>query len=425
MVFPEYAVNTPYENVNLTLVAAMYSGMPAQPGTSINFWNYYDPNEGMMTQRQNLTEAVFQTPPGVTPNTGFIYSNWAYVVLGHLVEKNLGIPWEDAMMEYVVLPLGMSPDTSCPFTAADVENWGHIYFNSSVPLYPCNPNDPPAEYTEEEPYFACDNCPNIGPAGTYSGSIKYIQRYYQWVLGCANGDAYQLSKLPLTKQQCQLLQTGYKVYPPVPSYSFGYGWLVGSVNSIKVLTYTGSNTLNIANVNIYFDPIDAIVFSITNGGGEQISSELNMVYNTSSYLFDQAKAGNIICPSDYSFDSTQSSPTSQPSTVVYCPWAYGTSSTDDNLAQTALGNSNSNTTTYDVLTVIPALFFILMIGYIIQYSMHEKRQVEQIRCLLPLYCYNYHIHLYRFVVFNDISIDILFLLHGYECVALFHRTSSL
>ena len=76
MVFPE-AVNTPYHNVTLAALSSMYGGVPIQPNTTEQYWNFYFPDVPLMTQRANLTSYAFlKQPPANIPNTTYLYSNW-------------------------------------------------------------------------------------------------------------------------------------------------------------------------------------------------------------------------------------------------------------------------------------------------------------------------------------------------------------
>ena len=172
-VFPDLATGTPYGNVTLKALASMYAGFPA----NTDFWAYWYAENGtnIVKQREMITRDGFLATPASTPGTEYLYSNWGYVILGHVAEVSLNMSWEDALMQHVILPLEMIPTTSSgspeyfPFGAPTepLANWGHIYISDTVPHYPCDPNNPPA--IPDYPDFKCDNCANMGPAG-----LKFI-----------------------------------------------------------------------------------------------------------------------------------------------------------------------------------------------------------------------------------------------------------
>lgn len=148
-VFPDLAAGTPYENVSLKALASMYAGIP----DNTDFWSYYYSYDGtdIIAQRANITRDGFLATPMSTPGTEFLYSNWGYVMLGHVAEVSLNMTWEDALLEYVVLPLGLVPTTTegtasyFPFGAPKEPqaNWGHAEMSEEEPHYACDPNNPP------------------------------------------------------------------------------------------------------------------------------------------------------------------------------------------------------------------------------------------------------------------------------------------
>ena len=132
-VFPEEAAGGSFANVTLEALAAHRGGFAAQPPTPLSFWDFAVPGQGMVEQRANLTASALVSTPASPADAeygyGFLYSNWGYVVLGHVAEVAFSASWEDALMERVVAPLGMAPNGSRPFGSpvGDMANWGHFY----------------------------------------------------------------------------------------------------------------------------------------------------------------------------------------------------------------------------------------------------------------------------------------------------------
>jgi hypothetical protein len=131
-------------------------------------------------------------------------------------------------------------------------NWGHL-----VPGHrPCDPNDPPHLQTASEPDFACDNPPNVGPAGTYSGSLLNTSRYYSWMIQCVRGEPTQ-SVVSLSQAGCAVLQSPYGCSDEDCTTYYGYGWSISYVQLpgapagelVKTLSHAGSNTYNYVKVS--------------------------------------------------------------------------------------------------------------------------------------------------------------------------------
>ncbi|RYG22822.1 class A beta-lactamase-related serine hydrolase [bacterium] len=59
------------------------------------------------TDATDMTSALVGEPLGFEPGKGWSYSNGGYVMLGSIVEKVLGMPYETAVRERVFRPLGM------------------------------------------------------------------------------------------------------------------------------------------------------------------------------------------------------------------------------------------------------------------------------------------------------------------------------
>ncbi len=128
-------------------VAGLPSGGAFTPEFTAGFDDEHWP---MLRQRAWMAERFLSRPPKVPPGTRFAYSNYGYLILGHVVEHATGKTWEDLIRQEVFAPLAM---TGCGFgpTATSKEpdgNWGH---DRKAGVY---------VPTED------DNPPLIGPAGT-------------------------------------------------------------------------------------------------------------------------------------------------------------------------------------------------------------------------------------------------------------------
>ena len=66
------------------------------------------------SRRQATLDALSSTPV-VTPGVDYQYSNWGFMVAGHMLEDITGIVWEDLLNTYLFTPLGLtSAYYGCP-----------------------------------------------------------------------------------------------------------------------------------------------------------------------------------------------------------------------------------------------------------------------------------------------------------------------
>ena len=241
-----------YANATLRQVAGMISGIPNELNlTEVDSYPY-DPNDVPSIRRAVAMVALDSTPVS-PPGTSYLYSNWAYIVAGHIIEELTGEAWENVLSRRLFLPLGVdlgddeSKYTGAPNNAWDP--WGHI----GVDQKPCDPS-----------LNLCDNNPVLGPAGTASPVAAAMARYFAWHLQCHNGDIPEDSSAAslLSTESCRKLHE-----PADPQLSsYGYGWLCYNSTDAGglVCTHNGSNTMNYYNVTLAFE-MDRAFVGYTNG----------------------------------------------------------------------------------------------------------------------------------------------------------------
>ena len=88
-------------------------------------------------------------------------------------------------------------------------------------------------------------------AGTYSGSILDMSKYYMWTIQCAAGTA-DTAVIPLSQTACLEIQERYS-----PQGFYGFGWAItmvsdGAGGMTKMLSHAGSNTYWIVYVSDEF-----------------------------------------------------------------------------------------------------------------------------------------------------------------------------
>jgi CubicO group peptidase (beta-lactamase class C family) len=214
-VFPELkaTMDPQYDNVTVEQLLTHRGGVPGDPPSAA--WSEAWKQEGTpMEQRRRFIEAVLSEPPAATPGTKMIYSNQGYAIVGVMLEKVTGTPWETLITERLFKPLHMdSAGFGPPGTIGKVdEPWGHTRkFFINVPVQ-------------------TDNPPVIAPAGTVHCSLDDFARYA----------IFQMEdQPPLLKPE-----SFAKLHTPPAGGDYACGWVVmhrGWAGG-KALWHNGSNT---------------------------------------------------------------------------------------------------------------------------------------------------------------------------------------
>jgi CubicO group peptidase (beta-lactamase class C family) len=214
-VFPEFKgkMDKQYENVTMQQLLTHRGGVPSDPPPAA--WREAWKQQGTpMEQRRQFIEAVLNEPPAATPGTKMIYSNQGYAIVGAMLEKITGTPWETLITERLFKPLHM--DTAGfgpPGTTGKVDQpWGHVRrFFINIPVQ-------------------TDNPPAIGPAGRVHCSLDDFARYA----------IFQMEDEPhLLKPE-----TLAKLHTAPSGSDYACGWMVlrRSWAGGEALYHNGSNT---------------------------------------------------------------------------------------------------------------------------------------------------------------------------------------
>src|SRR5208282_1041795 len=168
-------------------------------------------------QRREFIEAVLAQPPAAAPGTKMIYSNQGYAIVGAMLEKIAGQPWESLITERLFKPLKMdSAGFGPPGSPGKVDQpWGHTRkLFRTIPLQ-------------------TDNPPAISPAGRVHCSLDDLARYA----------IFQMEG----ERQGQLLksETFRKLHTPPAGEEYACGWVCvkrGWAGG-RALMHNGSNTM--------------------------------------------------------------------------------------------------------------------------------------------------------------------------------------
>lgn len=292
-VIPE-ANGGPYENVTLRELTGSISGMANFPPEDTEF-PPFDPND-LHSYRRAVALAAVNYPPVHPPGTTYLYSNWAWVTAGYVIESITNMLWEEALTMYLFEPLGIDLGNDMTQYVGPPNNdhdpWGHEGF------IPCDPSQDD-----------CDNPAVLGPAGTFSGPVAAMATYFAWHLACHNGQHTTL----LSQEACQ------EIHQPADSSvsNYGYGWVCYNhpdVDQGHVCTHNGSNTLNYYNVTLVFGR-DKAYSGYTNAASRPELQNVFMVNQVVGSLFQQDEKEECMAPFSSSVYVNVNQPTGQPSTL--------------------------------------------------------------------------------------------------------------
>jgi len=239
-----------FRAVTLDMMMRHLSGLPTGGAFTPEFTAGFDDEHWPVAkQRAWMAERFLSRPPKEAPGTHFAYSNYNYLILGHVVERATGKTWEELIREEVFTPLAM---TRCGFgptaTAEHPDgNWGHeVKDGAYVP-------------TGE------DNPPLIGPAGTVHCSLESWAKFAAAHAG--SGPAGWLTKASLDHLHEGARLNGESVK------DIALGWGVTRTDPPR-LTHSGSNGYNHAEI-VVIPRLHSAVLVTVNAGDDRAHAAAN------------------------------------------------------------------------------------------------------------------------------------------------------
>lgn len=238
------AMDSAFKTVTLDMLMRHVAGLPQSGAFTPEFTEGFDETWPIEKQRAWMAERFVSRPPLETPGTHFSYSNYGYLIIGHIVERVAGKTWEDLVKQEVFAPLGME---ECGFgpTATDEnreDNWAHdVKDNQYVPIGEDNPQ-------------------LIGPAGTVHCTLASWARF---AAAHAHPDAVGW----ITPASMNHLHEGVAVNGASPGKDIGLGWGVTRTDPPR-LTHSGSNGYNVAEI-VVIPRLEAAVLVTCNAGDER------------------------------------------------------------------------------------------------------------------------------------------------------------
>jgi CubicO group peptidase (beta-lactamase class C family) len=178
-------------------------------------------------RRREFVDAVLALPPEAPPGTQIIYSNDGYAIVGAMLDKITGRPWEELMRQKLFKPLHMrTAGFGVPGTLGKVDQpWGHAVIHGKVM---------PLQW---------DNPPVIAPGGAVHCSLDDLAHYLiAHLQGEKNGGLLksetfrQLHAPPADHLTCDWCP---------PSGNYAYGWVSDNHDWAggRTLYHGGGNTM--------------------------------------------------------------------------------------------------------------------------------------------------------------------------------------
>jgi CubicO group peptidase (beta-lactamase class C family) len=220
-VLPEIPMKEAWRNVTVGELLVHRGGAPHEPPRHL--WKEACTQQGTPTeQRLAFVRGILADEPEEPPGTKWIYSDAGYSIVGAIMERVSGQPWEDLMRERLFQPLGMmSAGFGSPASPGKVDQpWGHLGDEAPFKAVPPGP--------------AADNPPAIGPAGTVHCSIADFARYTAWHVAGERGEGWLLD-----------YDSFHKLHHPGEGRTYGMGWctLQRRWAGGTALMHTGENTM--------------------------------------------------------------------------------------------------------------------------------------------------------------------------------------
>lgn len=158
----------------------------------------------------------------------FIYNNFAYEVLGHVIEKISGSSYSSFLDERLLRPLGMKRTYfTSPTEQKENEAKPHVALSDATPV-------------RISPALLGDHV-LMGPAGGVRSCVSDLLIFYNALLDAAAEElepgteqAYTSRDHPVSFSELPTMWTGWNILPMplVREHSYGYGWLRSQLPSV-------------------------------------------------------------------------------------------------------------------------------------------------------------------------------------------------
>jgi CubicO group peptidase (beta-lactamase class C family) len=222
-----------YKEITVRMVLSHRAGLPDTPFP----WNV--PLDPTMSPLEQATRALSDKQLLSPPGTQFSYSNWGFAVLGDMIAKVSGVPFETYMQKNVLAPLGMK---SSSYAMADV----------SPDLRVTGYNNPVG--TPLKSQLDCDA--RHAPACTLWSSCDDLAKYAQMLLNKGELNGTRI----LQSASIDAMWKTASATPFGPPYAeYGFGCFLSAADGHRLIGLAGSiNGFN-AQVNLVPDENLAVI----------------------------------------------------------------------------------------------------------------------------------------------------------------------
>jgi CubicO group peptidase (beta-lactamase class C family) len=218
-----------YKDVTLRMLLGHTGGV--QPNINTN----QVPAGTLTAQRANIARIATQAAPSAAVGT-YNYSNVGYMIAANMVERAMGITWEQVMQQKLLTPLSI---TAFGWGPAPVAN---------------NPIGHQRNGTTWQEWPNSDNPPFLSSAGRSHWSMEAWGKVLQDIMKADQGQS------PLVPQNVARVNTTSQ-----SSANYGSGWQMasGSWAQGRAVQHDGSNNLNYARMQVALDR-GVAVMAVTN-----------------------------------------------------------------------------------------------------------------------------------------------------------------
>ncbi|MGE3145763.1 MAG: serine hydrolase domain-containing protein [Pseudorhodoplanes sp.] len=215
--------------------------------------------------------------PKIPEGSPFQYSNLGYVVVGAMIEKVSGEPWDNLIQRRIFAPLelksaGLGPQATFGLYDAAI---GHKVEGDTVTPMPWG--------------AGADGPAALGPAGIAHMSIRDFARWAAW--NAAEGRRGPKLVRPETLQRIHrphvktpVIENPKPGTPKTGEYGYGWGIVTFDWTGKPVLTHNGSNSMNLATIFVQPD-LDLAIVAATNMPGDKADRALLEAVETLYRLF--------------------------------------------------------------------------------------------------------------------------------------------
>lgn len=261
-VFPDVAdkLDSGLRGVTLEQLLSHTSGIPSDNAAFMNVLLTASLQPGNLDeQRYWLVKQWGTQKLESKPGSKFAYANVNYIIAGSMIERTANKTWDELIVDRVFTPLdlktaGLGPQSTLGRIDAPL---GHVVEGKKTRSFLAGPR--------------ADNLPVLGPAGIAHMSVLDFARWAGWNAGRGKRGPRLVKPETMTKLQNPVITMSEKkdAAPGTPGrggYAFGWGTMTVEWAPKPLITHSGSNTMNLA--QIWLDPEgDLAMVLVTNIGG--------------------------------------------------------------------------------------------------------------------------------------------------------------